>query len=215
MAVTDWQQLQNPVFECVTDLNVARLFDDPELRVTAGVVDVHGQAGFRAADGAPAAAHVSSLRRALPGRAQGQELLVPRSVPVHGLRVADLSREPARHRSLPASAGQQALSSGDSQPGRVQHARRRPRAPRLAAVRRLRTAAHCHGASVVCQRCFCRGARQNGLRARCHNHRPVPVGVSLGAFSLVFEQTPLDLLLSRVAADPDPTEPHNQMNFFE
>ena len=37
-------------------------------------------------------------------RAQGQVVLVPRSVPVHGLRATDLSREPARHRGLSARA---------------------------------------------------------------------------------------------------------------
>src|SRR6185437_11995899 len=60
--------------------------------------------GFRAIDRASAADDVSSLRRALQGRAQGQELHVPRAVPHHVLCAADLPRESARYRGLPARA---------------------------------------------------------------------------------------------------------------
>src|SRR5712692_1703310 len=53
-------------------------------------------------DGLSSHVRVSSLRRTLQGRLQTQELLLLGPVSVHGLRAANLSREPARHRSLPA-----------------------------------------------------------------------------------------------------------------
>ena len=45
---------------------------------------------------------------------------------------------------------------------------------------------------------------------------PLSLYETLQILSLtLFEQTPLDELLSRAVADPDSTETHNQMNLFE
>jgi hypothetical protein len=48
-------------------------------------------------------AHLSPIGHELSGRLQRPHLQLPRPVPVHGLRAADLPGEPARHRSLPGS----------------------------------------------------------------------------------------------------------------
>src|SRR6266700_4372644 len=121
----------------VTDLNREYKVCDPAMRSIAGTNNVRGKAGVCASHGASAAAHVSTNRGPLCGRAEGEVVLVPGSVPVHGVRTADLSREPARHRSLSACAALQALSPRDSVDGRAQHVGQCECGARLAHLRRL------------------------------------------------------------------------------
>ena len=76
----------------VTDLNL----DLGDWGFSAlGVPDVRRQTCFRASDGFSAAAHLSSLRRALPVELPDKNVLASGSISVHGLRAIDLSREPA------------------------------------------------------------------------------------------------------------------------
>src|SRR5271166_5453924 len=98
------------------DLNMNRGICDPAMTSVAGIADEPGQTCLRTADATFAAEHVSPLRRQVRRRAQGQEFFVPRSISVHGLRTADLSGEPARHRSLLAGSDREALSPGHSRP---------------------------------------------------------------------------------------------------
>ena len=58
--------------------------------------------------------HLPPLRYPLSRRVQSEVLLVPGSIPVHGVRSVDLSGEPSRHRSMSARAKFQTLSSRDS-----------------------------------------------------------------------------------------------------
>ena len=95
---------------------------NPARNSLAGDIDALGQAGVRANHATFSADDVSSLCGALWRGAQGQELFLSRSVPVYGLRPADLSREPARHRGVFACPGEQALPHGDSQSDIAQHA---------------------------------------------------------------------------------------------
>ena len=50
--------------------------------------------------------------RAHKGNAGVRTLIVRRAVPRHGLRAADLAREPARHRGQPGGQRQQAVTHG-------------------------------------------------------------------------------------------------------
>src|SRR5262244_1444978 len=84
------------------DLNCATLICDPAKNSLAGGIDELWQTGVRASHAAFAADHVSPLRRALWRSAQGQELFLSRPIPLHGVRSTDLSRQFARHRSVPA-----------------------------------------------------------------------------------------------------------------
>ena len=86
----------------VTDLNRECQGCDPAMRSIVGANYVCGKAGVCANHGASAAAHVSTNCGPLCGRAEGEVVLVPGSVPVHGVRATDLSGESARHRSVPA-----------------------------------------------------------------------------------------------------------------
>src|SRR5438552_8765325 len=77
------------------DLNVNRRICDPAMTSVPGIADEAGQTCLRTAHATFAVVHVPTLRRQVQRRAQDQEFLVPRSISVHGLRTAHVSREPA------------------------------------------------------------------------------------------------------------------------
>src|SRR5664280_2505438 len=166
------------------DLNCAADICHPARNSFAGGIDGHGQAGVRADHGASATDDVSSLRSALRGRTQSQNVFLPRSVSLHGVRAAYLSRKPARHRSLPGSTSGQALSHGHPQQRSPQHLGQCERGARLARLCRLGPVAHWNRPSSLCRGAVWRRSERYGLRARCQHHRPVPVGVSVGPVSL-------------------------------
>src|SRR5471030_2758280 len=70
------------------DLNCAADICHPVRNSFAGGIDGHGQVGVRADHGASATDDVSSLRSALRGRTQSQNVFLPRSVSLHGVRAA-------------------------------------------------------------------------------------------------------------------------------
>ncbi len=160
----------------VTDLNRECTGCDPAMRSIAGANYVCGKAGVCANYGASAAAHVSTNRGPLCGRAEGAVVLVPGSVPVHGVRATDLSGEPAR----PAL---EAVPPWDSFNGGTQYARPCECGARLAHLRRLRAEPDRHRAPAVCRRTV-RGRLEGiGLCPGYDHHRSVPVGIFVGAIS--------------------------------
>src|SRR5262245_32738580 len=126
---------------------------------------------------------VSPLRRTLPRQLQTQELLLLGSISVHGLRATDLSREPARYRSLSACESNQALSSGHSRSRFTQYACECQLSARLAHLRRLRASAHQYRPPALSQRRLRHCPGTNRLRAGRHHHRFVPIVVSVGLLS--------------------------------
>src|SRR5271157_5354435 len=92
---------------------------------------------FCSTDGLASAHRVSPLRGSLPGRLQGTEFFLPRSIPLFGFCAAHLSRESARHRNLLARTSVAALSHGLSRRHLAQHPGQRQPAARLAHLRRL------------------------------------------------------------------------------
>src|SRR5271157_1946531 len=96
------------------DLNCERRFCDPARYDFAGMIDEPRPAGVRAIDAASSVDDVSPLCEPLCGRTEGEVVLLPRSVSVHGLRTVDLPGGSARYRSLSARPALQALSPGDS-----------------------------------------------------------------------------------------------------
>jgi hypothetical protein len=93
-------------------LNWAGRFADPATATEVEGRDVFRQPRFRTGHRPPAAAQLAALGRALWRPVQAQALQLPRPVSVHGICAAHLSREPARHRSLPARTTFQALPHG-------------------------------------------------------------------------------------------------------
>ena len=74
------------------------------------------QNDFLSTDGLSSFARISSLRRSSQGNLQIEAVLLLGSVLVYGICATDLSRKPARYRSLFAFGRVEALSHGDSQP---------------------------------------------------------------------------------------------------
>jgi Domain of unknown function (DUF4372) len=87
------------------DLNCVADICHPASNSFAGGIDGHRQAVVRADHGASATDDVSSLRSALRGRTQSQNVFLPRSVSLHGVRAAYL-RESLR--DIEACLGAQA-----------------------------------------------------------------------------------------------------------
>src|SRR5713226_5708468 len=81
-------------------------------RTTGGFDDAYRKTAVCPADGAHATDGVGALRCSVRWPSQGEELQLHGPVPVHGLRATDIPGESARHRSLPALAGREALSHG-------------------------------------------------------------------------------------------------------
>src|SRR5271157_135717 len=125
----------------------------------------------------------SSLRGSLPGEPLRQELLLQRSVPLLGVCPAHVSREPARHRSLPACATVEALPHGLSQSGFSRYSSRRQRTPRLAHLPRFRARLNLYCSPTLSGRTSGHRFCQCGLRVRFHDDRPVSHLVSVGAVS--------------------------------
>src|SRR6267378_1961700 len=101
-------------------------------------------------------------------------------VSLDGLRAAHLSREPARHRNVPAGSGWEVVSLGDSRSHLAQHAGRRQRDARLAHLCRSRSRADRRGASVVRGRSAGCRAGGNCLCVGLYYHRFVSFVVSVG-----------------------------------
>src|SRR4030081_43442 len=108
----------------------------------------------------------STLCQTLPGRLQTQDFFMLGSVSLHDLRAANLSRESARYRSLPARATHQALSSRHSRPSLAQYLGPCKLGTRLAHLCRLRAGTDYPRASALRKRQLRRRVGRDGLRAR-------------------------------------------------
>src|SRR3990170_7284350 len=106
------------------DLKYGSSICDPARNSLAGGIHESGQTRVLATYRALAADNVSSLRGALWRSTQGQDLSLSRPITLAGVRPADLSRELARHRSVPESPGKKTLPHGHQQPGIAQHSGR-------------------------------------------------------------------------------------------
>src|ERR1035437_4241362 len=84
--------------------------------------DVLRTGRVRPIDGTPAATRVRYLRQTLRRRVWGPRLLLPRSIPLHGLRPTDVPREPARYRDVPPLAPARALPCRLPWSDRAEHA---------------------------------------------------------------------------------------------
>src|ERR1700680_4667542 len=140
------------MFRSGLDLNFVADICHPARQPFAGGVDEFGKTGVRADYGASAADDVSPLCGALRGRAQSQIVLVPRSIPVHGLCAAYLSGEPAGHRSVFACSRYQAVSPGYPRQRSAQHLGQRECGARLAYLCDLGPVADRNRPPAVCRR---------------------------------------------------------------
>ena len=165
------------------DLKRCSSICDPARNSIAGGIDEPGKAGVRASHTTSAADNVSAVRGPVRRRAQGQELFLPRSISVHGVRSTDVWGKSARHRSVSASARKQAVPHGHSKPSVAQHACRCQPSARLAYLRRLCAVSDPDCSAFVCGRTVWSRSERDGLRLGCQYHRLVSLGVFLGTVS--------------------------------
>jgi hypothetical protein len=119
-----------------------------------------------------------------PLRSQGPRVHLHGPVFDDGLCSVDLPRVFARHRGQFACPSQAAVSHGASlQDCFLQHFSQFQYNPALANLHRLRETLDCHDAPYVCQRPNGDRLGCNRLLLRCHDVRPVPVGLSAGTVS--------------------------------
>ena len=149
-----------------------------------GVAREYRQNAFRPADGFSALEHFCADCCPLRWRRPGANAVLCRAIPRDGVRATDLSREPARYRSLPVGPRVETLSHGFSRAGPTIDSGRRQRDARLAHLRGVRSPSDCPSEEALCQRKPGYGADQHGLCSGFHDHRSVPVAVSMGALSL-------------------------------
>jgi hypothetical protein len=150
----------------------------------AGPADEPRQTRFRSDHGAPAAFDLQAVRCSLRRRAQGQALLLSRSISVYGIRTTHMERELARYRSLPASTQYEALPSRHPRQCRPQHFGQRQCSARLAHLLRLRSTPNRDCAAALCRGTARYRVERHGLRARLHHNRFVPFGVFLGTLPI-------------------------------
>ena len=144
----------------------------------------HRQDTVRTVDGFPALDDVLAHRRTLWRRSRCSGVQVHRTVSSHGFRPAHLARELARYRSLPLGSVFESVSHGLSIGRQALDAGRCQRDTRLAHLGRVRPAPDRSGARALQVREPRDRTDRNRLRSRRHDHRPLPVVVSVGAIPL-------------------------------
>ena len=112
---------------------------------------------------------------ALPRRFLSEKFLLLGSVSFDGIRPADLSGKPPRHRDVPAFDARQTLPYGIRRQGSALDTGRCERVARLADLRGLRAGLDWHGTAVI-----------------CHD----PIGVDLDQTLYALDSTTIDLCLS-------------------
>jgi hypothetical protein len=163
------------------DLNSELAFCDPAKNFFAGVIDAYRQVDLCSVDGTSAINNLPSLCGPLRRTPQGQAFQLPGSISLDGVCATDVSREPARYRSLSSRSVFQALPPGSSRDSSAQYPGQRQRDSGLAHLLRLRSESDRNGTTALRQRTFWSRAERHRLRSRRHHHRSVPLGFSLGA----------------------------------
>lgn len=165
------------------DLKLSGYICEPAMFSIMGGADEPRQIRFCSDHGAYAAQYVQALRGSLWWPIQGQALLLPGPVSVHGVRATHLSRELARHRSLPSSPECQALSSRLPQQRCPQYTGQRECHAGLAHVLRFCAEPDWDRAAALCRRTARCRLEGYGLRARFDDHSTCVYRYSLGPHS--------------------------------
>src|SRR4030042_6191390 len=166
----------------VIDLNAFLYYCRPSVLKREGATYEPPAEHLLSDHGLPASSRISKMRSALPRRLQGQKLLLFRSVPLPGLRPADLSRNAPRHRVLSSSHEESALPHGISGAHLPKHLGPCQRNARLAHLCRLRPDYDRSGSHSLCRRRPGIRTRKHGLCFRFDHHRLVSFSFPLGCF---------------------------------
>jgi len=166
------------------DLNSAdSLSCCPRLNALKGIADAHQTLCLRTTHELPAQKPSWSLHRAILMQSPVSQLLLSRPIHVTDLRSIDYSREPTRHRDLPARDPQKALPGRLQRVVRPERNGRRHRATRLALLYRSDASLDRALASAAAGRGHRRRVRADHLCSGFYHDRPVLGAVPLGSIS--------------------------------
>ena len=164
-----------------------------------GMANVYGTDRLLTVDGLLAKIRIQPVREPLPGQLPAPQVLLSGSIPVHGFRATDLSRESSRYSNLFAGPSAQALSRRHPRQGLSQYLGRGQREPRLAHLCRLCAGAHPHRPKAVRQRGVGPPTWADGVCPRLQHHRSLSFALPLGSISQTqgWDQTPYFNRLTR------------------
>ena len=128
-----------------------------------GGTDVCRTIDFQADYGHHAAPNISPLRGQIRWRFQGKNILMSRSISLHGFCPDHSSRKHSRYRDLPEVLKQKALSHGHPRQGFKINACRCQRKARLAYIRRIRTNPYRHSQRPLSRRFVSRRTGRNSI----------------------------------------------------
>ena len=148
-----------------------------------GYTDVCRKIDFQAGYGLYAATDLSPLRVQIPGQFQSQNLLMLRSVSMHGICPDHSAGESARYRDLSTFPEQKAVSHGNSWKSFKINSCRSQRKTRLAHICRIRPKPYRHSQRIIQRRLVSRRPERDSVCSGLNHYRFMPVGVSLGTFS--------------------------------
>ena len=126
---------------------------------------------------------VFALRDAVSDASRHTDSVGLRSFRDDGLCPVDLSREPARHRSVPEFAPSLALPLGDSRDGQALQSGLRERTSRCADVRGSGGGVDAPSPSALRRRSDRIGAGRRVVRSRCQSDRTEPGALSVGSLA--------------------------------
>ena len=164
----------------VIDLKSFQLAVHPSGSTQREASYVFRQAYIFSSHGLHALTYVSAVCSSLRWQLQSHPFHMSRPISIYGLCPDHLSRKSARHRSMFTSSEPQGLSHGHQGQGAQVNAGRCQRDTRLANLFRSGALPDYDGSQALQYGTVSRRIKRNRLRTRRHNHRSLPVHVSMG-----------------------------------
>ena len=127
--------------------------------------------------------HILSHSQSLQRRLSGSHVSLLRTVARNGICTDDISGKPARYRSMSDGSNAETLSHGDFQTCQQINSGRCKRNTGLVNIRRTCAPINRASSEALCRRTISGRFGQYGLCDGFYNYRPVPVSISVGAFS--------------------------------
>src|SRR5215475_8499314 len=178
----------------LNDLNFGRLVlcRSLSISISKGEAFEPGTNRFCSTHQHPFSQRIQSLRRSLPGQQERAFILLLGSVTDNDLCPTDLSRKPARHRSMPSGARQQALPQRPKWSGQTFYIGRCQRTSGLENLCRLRSQLDSGSTATIQRHRAWNGPRRHLVCTRFDNNRSLLVSLSMGSVpkSQICNQTP-------------------------
>lgn len=152
-------------------------------KILWGYTDVCRTIDFQAGYGLNATTNLSSLRVQIQGRFQSKNILMSRSVSMHGFRPDYSSGKSARYRDLSPISKQEAVPYGHPRTSFKVDSSRCQRKARLAHIRRIRTKPYWYSQRIIPRRLVSRRPGRNNICFGRNHDRSLLVSFPMGGFS--------------------------------